>query len=341
MIECVVFAHALRFARGYVCVCGLTDSTIKDACDLLVNILLVEMADQTPEDRDTALAERLRDAETREHYDVFDRFLAVVRAGDIDALRSVFEGRAVLILGGESQGRLEQTVLTEVMNNSGIRLDLLGVFFKELGGRFMVDARYGMCVFSMLIMIDCAKNIVQVEEVERWTVRMAEVVRYLVENVGYPIRMRQEYRVRPLATTGTLMTLARDTGAWASYMAFAQFIRPAPFLNLLEKLIRESFKGEAVRSSYWFKRFATGMFAEDVDDVVIWNLSQLPNLLPERAAFLHAEGVRRVQLKQALLLLQDQYSSNVWQRELMRHSELSRVILTRAFEDTPFCSGPQ
>ena len=78
------------------------------------------------------------------------------------------------------------------------------------------------------------------------------------------------------------------------------------------------------------------MFADNVDDVVIWNLSQLPGLLPECAAFLKAEGARRIQHKKALLFLQDPYSSNVWQREVMHHKDLSRMILTLAFEHTPF-----
>jgi hypothetical protein len=287
---------------------------------------------QTVGDRDTERALQLFNAPTKERDAAFVRLREAVRAGDIDALRAAYEGGNGFIIGtGASQGYIETLVITEALNNSHVPLELLSVFFQELGGRFMVGEGYGVCVFSMLIEVEGTKYIPDAEEAERWTLRLAEVVRHLVEKVGYPIRMELSYRVRPLANSAPLMKLAQDSRAWACYMAFAQFIHPAPVSSLLQCVVQE--QNANARSGYWVKRFAAAV----EDEVSLWNCSQLPDILPEHVALINAEGEGRVQHKQTLLLLQDQNSDNTaWQRAVMSHPNISHLILTLAFEHTPF-----
>jgi hypothetical protein len=289
---------------------------------------------QTVEDRDTERALQLFNAPTLERSAALARLREAIKAGDIDAMRAAFQGKNGFIIGtGALHGYTERLVITEVLRleTSTRSLELLSVFFKELGGRFMVDERYDVCVFSMLIEIEGTKYIHDAEEAERWTLRLAEVVRHLVEKLEYPIHMTVSYSVRPVSRSAPLMDLVLQSGAWACYMAFAQFIRPAPVLSLLQFVVQDKVGG--VRSGYWVKRFAAAV----EDEESLWNCLQLPDIIPEHVALIHAEGEGRIQHKQALLLLQDQKSDNAaWQRAVMGDPNLSRMILTLAFEHRPF-----
>jgi len=283
-------------------------------------------------DADRAL--QLSDAENLECKAALARLRGAVKAGDMKAMRAAFKDKNGFLIGtGASHGYTERLVINEVLEleNGNCPLKLLTVFFKELGGRFMVDASYGVCVFSMLIEIESTKYIPDAEEAERWTLRLAQVVRHLVVKVQYPIRMRFSYSVRPVASAAPLMDLALQSGAWACYMAFAQFIRPAPVLSLLQFVVQDKIGG--VRSGYWVKRFAAAV----EDEVSLWDCSQLPGILPEHVALINAEGEGRLHQKQALLLLQDRTSDDAaWQRAVMGDPNLSRMILTLAFEHSPF-----
>ncbi len=129
---------------------------------------------QTDEDRDTERALQLFNAPTTERDAAFMRLRGAVRAGDIDAMRAAYEGGNGFIIGtGASQGFTETLVITEVLNNSHVPLELLSVFFQELGGRFMVGEGHGVCVFSMLIEVEGTKHIPHAEEAERWTLCLA------------------------------------------------------------------------------------------------------------------------------------------------------------------------
>lgn len=286
------------------------------------------------ENRDTELATQLYHEAGMERDAAFKRLCDAVRTGDIEAMRAVYEGKNGFLIGtGASSGYSESVVLTEVLKNSEIPLELLGVFFKELGGRFIVDRTYNVCVFSMLVQIECSAHFAEADEVERWTLRMAEVVRYLVEKIGFPIRMKVLYAMRPLTTSRTLMMLAMESSVWACYTAFGQFMHPLPNSILLECVLGE--RQASPRSNYWVKRFA----AEVKDEKLIWTHSIRADLVPEHIELLKAEGQRFARTRQhmqALLLLQDKDPSNAFARAAMDNFNISWMILTMGFKDALF-----
>jgi hypothetical protein len=290
----------------------------------------------TDVDRDTERATEFYYEATKEQDAAFKRLREAVRAGNIEAMRAAYEGKNGFLIGtGSSLGYSEFVVLEEVLKNSDISLELLGVFFNELGGRFMVDKAHNVCVFSMLIQMECTTYITQAEEVERRALRMAEVVRYLVETIGYPIRMKVMYAMRPLTTPGRLIMLAMDAGAWACYTAFAQFIDPAPNSWLLDKVVRQHHAG--VTSNYWVARFAAGLVKWE--EASLWKLSQRTDLLPEHIELLKAEGQRFAKTRQhmqALLLLQDKGPGNAYARAVMDNPNLACMILNQGFDYARF-----
>ena len=287
------------------------------------------------EARDTERARELYDGAFQERDAALTRLRAAVRAGDVDAMRAAYQGRGAFLIGTQSlHGYSEETVMTEVLKNSDLPLELLGVLFNELGGRFMVDIQYNVCVFSMLVSIEGRARFSQVEETERWTLRMAEVVRFLVEKLEMPIRMPKEYCAYPLTTPSTLMQLALDSDGWACYTAFSQFIRPARAFSLLEHIVQSRY-AEA-KSNYFVKRLA----AED--GASLWKLSQRTNIHPEHLAILETEGMRFAQTlehMQALLLLQSKGPGNAAARAVMDNHTLSHMILTLGFEWARFYTG--
>jgi hypothetical protein len=139
-------------------------------------------AQPTAEDIDTERALQLREKETDQRCVAFQLLRLAVQAGDIDAMRAAFDGNNGFLLGlGSSHGHSEKLVLEEIFNNCDLPLELLGVFFRELGGRFIVDPGYNVCVFSLLVLLDYSHYAEEEGRVKRWESRMAEVVRYLVE----------------------------------------------------------------------------------------------------------------------------------------------------------------
>jgi hypothetical protein len=297
------------------------------------------MADD--EDRDTQRANELCEAEARACNAASNRLREAVQNGDIDAMRAAFGGMNGLLIGtgvshfgGESS---EQIVLTEVLNNSNLSLEILNVFFRELKGRFMVDVQHSVCVFSMLIHIECSTNFEQDAEVGRWTLRVAEVVRYLVNELKMPIHANKLYRPRAMMSFCLpLMDLAMDFNACACIHAFGQFMRINVFghftpnsiaLYLLEEVL-DAHRSNA-HSRFWIKRLATA--AEDDD--ALWHLSRRTKFLAEHTALLNDEVVARRQHKQVLLLLQNRVPGNAWACAVMDDSELSHMIMKQAFSN--------
>ena len=293
---------------------------------------------QTDEDRDAELAWKLYTLPTKERDSALVQLAAAVRAGDIDAMRAAYQGKKAFYIGiASAYGQSELLVVGEILKNSDLSLDILGVFFGELGGRFMVDGQHNICVFSMLANMECTKHIDQAEEVERRASRIIEVVRYLVEKLGMPIRQRHEYSLQPSFTghQAPLLELARDAGAWACYAAFAQFIRDPCFVGCLESILQSQDTGAS--SNYWVKRFAA-----EVHEDPLGRLVERPGLHPEHTAILNAEGERKMQTRehmQALLLMQSKDPGNAAARDVMNHHNLSRVILEQASENAYFYRG--
>ena len=292
---------------------------------------------QTDEDRDTERAQELYDLARHEGDAAFNRLRLAVRAGDINAMKAAYEGKNGFLIGtGSMCGYSERIVFEEVLKNSDFPLDILGVFFRDLGGRFIVDIPHNVCVFSMLVMLECEKRTDQVEEVERWASRIAEVVRYLVEELNYPIRMKQGYCIRPM--TGhyaPLLSLARDSEAWACYTAFCQFDSKPNFVPCLEFIL--TYRTTGIKSDYWVK-----LFAAKTPENLLGGLSETLGFRlfrREHLALLRAEGERRMQTRehmQALLLLQSNDPGNAAARAVMNNHTLSHMILAQAFEDAFF-----
>ena len=289
--------------------------------------------EMTDEDRDTKRARELYDITFLARDAAFARLRRAVIAGDMDAMRAAYAGNNGFLIGtGALHGGTEYLVLTEIMENSDLSLEVLGLFFNELGGRFLVDQQYNVCVFSMLLHIESSKVIFEEEEAERWTLRVAEVVRYLVEKLKMPIRMTCRFCMRPLTADGTLMELAMDSGSWACYTAFSQFI-PVPTSNPLEHVLQQ--RRTDVRSNYWVKRFVAAVEDEDL----LWRLLQRTDFFPQHITLLKERGVQfqeRRENMQALLFLQRKDPGNAAARTVMEHENLPRMILTWGFEHARF-----
>jgi hypothetical protein len=180
------------------------------------------------------------------------------------------------------------------------------------------------------------KRINQAKEVERMASRIIEVVCYLVEKLGMPIRQRHMYSLRPFTGhQAPLLELARDAGAWACYAAFAQFIRDPCFVGCLESILQS--RDTCASANYWVK-----WFAAEIHEDPLGRLTEGPDLHPKHTAILKAEGVRKMQTRehmQALLLLQKKDSGNAAARDVMNHHNLSRIILEQASENAYFYRG--
>ena len=138
--------------------------------------------------------------------------------------------------------------------------------------------------------------------------------------------------MRPLTADGTLMELAMDSGSWACYTAFSQFI-PVPTSNPLEQLLKQ--RHTDFRSNYWVKRLVAAVEDEDL----LWKLSQLTDVLPQHIALLKAKGVQFVERRehmQTMLFFQQKTPENAAARAVMGHKDLARMILTLGFENARF-----
>jgi hypothetical protein len=227
-------------------------------------------------------------------------------------------------------------VLRETLDNEAVPLDLLGVFFRELGGRFMIDVQHNVCVFSKLVMLDEDHKQFhysdQEADEERWSMRMAEIVRYLADELRMPILMQHEYRLRPFTTrTGTLLQLAWDTHSWACYFAFARYIpRQRTDASCLEQCVAQ----DNAYHRYWARRLAL----EINDDHAVWGaIRGTVTANPALFNALAAPFRERREHKQVLLFLQKSDPENAAERRVMAEiSPLSHMIHTLAFADAPF-----
>jgi hypothetical protein len=288
-------------------------------------------------DNRRALALRVTDTAGRDAAIV--RLRMAVRAGDVDAMREAYAGKGGFLLGlSAGHGYTEHVVLEETLNNEAVPMEeVLGIFFRELGGRFVVDDQYNVCVFSKLILLDTdhyrQTRFTHEEAVhERWAARMGEVVRFLVEKLHFPIRMQFEYCARPLTTAAPLMKLAWDAEAWACYFAFAQFV-PAPRsdADCLAKIVGNGFNDAYVR--YWVGRLAATV---GDDDEAVWRIAQ-HSTSDVGMALLSGMVTRcreRRERKQQMLVAGDYASAAA--REVMGHANLAHMIHGMAFAEARF-----
>ncbi len=164
--------------------------------------------------------------------------------------------------------------------------------------------------------------------------RMADIVRYLVDELRMPIRMQHEYYLRPLTThSGTLLQLAWDTHSWACYFAFARYIpRPRADAACLERCATVT--QDTAHHRYWARRMAL----EIKDDRAVWGAIQRtvtanPALFDTVATALRERRERM----QTLLCLQEKGPENAAARAVMADiSSLAHMIHTLAFADAPF-----
>jgi hypothetical protein len=285
---------------------------------------------------DNLRALALRAAEMADRDAAVVRLRMAVRAGDVDAMRAACAGKGGVLLGlAAGHGYIEHVVLEETLSSSeAVPLeDVLGVFFRELGGRFMVDAQYNVCVFSKLILLDTDHHRQTRTEEEavhgRWAARMGEVVRFLVEELHFPIRMRFEYCARPLTAVAPLMTLAWDAHAWACYFAFARFV-PAPRseADCLAVIVGNGIDDAYVR--YWAGRLG------DDNDEAVWRIAQHTTSENGQALirFLIPRCRERRERKQQMLVAGNYASAAA--REVMGHTNLAPMIHGMAFAEARF-----
>ena len=229
-----------------------------------------------------------------------------------------------------SRGQSESVVFEEILKNCDLSLDLLGVFFRELGGRFIVDSESNVCVFSLLVLLDNSRYAGEEGDVKRWESRMAEVVRYLVEELNMPIRMWQHYRIRPGGRSNTLLGLARDASSWACYAAIAPYYYgPLTTRDFLWAVLTEH--EPDVCTNYWVQKLAVKMESEQV----LSEFSRNPTYHITHREILWTVGVEREMSRygvmQALLLMR-RGPANAAVREVMKHKDLSYTILMQAFD---------
>jgi hypothetical protein len=292
-------------------------------------------AQPTAEEIDTERALQLREHETGQSSAAFTRLRLAVQSGNIDAMRAAFDGINGFLIGlWSSRGQSESVVFEEILKNCDLSLDLLGVFFRELGGRFIVDSECNVCVFSLLVLLDNSRYAGEEGDVKRWESRMAEVVRYLVEELNMPIRMWQHYRIRPGGRSNTLLGLARDASSWACYAAIAPYYGPLTTRDFLWAVLTEH--EPDVCTNYWVQKLAVKM----EDEHILSEFSRNPTYHITHREILWTVGVEREMsrygLMQALLLMQKDVSTNTAAKEVMDHKDLSYTILMQGFDQMLF-----
>ena len=197
-----------------------------------------------------------------------------------------------------------------------------------------MDSNFNVCVFSLLVLLDKSRYAVEEGEVKRWESRMTEVVRYLVEELNMPIRMRQNYCVRPLGHSNTILGHARELSSWAGYAAFAPYFGPLVTQGFLEAVLSEHQPDFC--SNYWVQRLAVKLESE----LVLVRFSRNPAYHITHREILWTVGVEREMsrygLMQVLLLLQRKDNPNAALREVMNHRDLSYDILMQGFDHMLF-----
>ena len=163
-------------------------------------------------------------------------------SADIPALRALYATESLLIGRELSNGELSTTVeyivmhaVIHALNTPGEEpsdadyLQLLTVFFRELGGRTISFSEEGLTIFSVLTFVDgLAYSYRQrVETRQRWYSVMAMVTKHLVEILGTPVQTLGRARVsqwKPMHAT--IFEAAADINAWAALMAMIPYIQP-------------------------------------------------------------------------------------------------------------------
>ena len=121
---------------------------------------------------------------------------------------------------------------------------------------------------------------------------MAELVQYLVETVGLPIRMDRKYALpsQPDAGLDRLIELAVRCGAWPSFFALSRYLSAThaahPALRL-ERVLRHGYTRPLC--VYWTRVFA----AEVDDDGALGAPIAFDTQYDDMRLALHHEGERR------------------------------------------------
>ena len=284
-------------------------------------------------ERDEELADLYYERELQACDDAYRGLRAAVREGSADALRAALEGRQgfqVGLLG--AHGYIEQVVLTEMIRHDA-PLELLRVFFTELGGRFLVAPEYKICVFSLLIFIEAeeAGGATNEQDAERRSLLVEAIVRFLVEDLGMPVRMPAWYRASLLGHCKPLLELAWSNECWASYVALRRYIR-GPHQHSDGDAQREILQHvmDTPYRRYWARRFVPTL--SDMDLEALLARADLSQTLRALAG---AEAARRATDRQhmrALLLLQATDDAHAAEREVLADPYLSQFIQQQAFE---------
>jgi hypothetical protein len=254
-----------------------------------------------------------------------ERLRLAVRAGDIDAMERAYTGSGGFYIGlGGAKEDPEYLVLMETMLNDAVPLQVLGVFFGKLGGRF---ALYNdRCVFTLLMSIDSDCFRYEAEEEARWSARMNAVVRYLVEELGFPIREQQ------------VMKAALDFTREACYFAFAQFAKaPVSEAAFLNQIVRKR-EGYRPANHYWVEKLSVELGEETLH--VIENDEESHGFLPcaddklRKRIGLAISHVQVAQQKMELMLAGKRHTNEALRR-VMGNENLALMICGMAFQAKP------
>jgi hypothetical protein len=254
-----------------------------------------------------------------------ERLRLAVQAGDIDAMESAYTGTGGFHIGLQSvKDSPEYLVLFETMFNDAVPLQVLGVFFRKLGGRFALDN--DMCVYTVLMDIDDYYFRYSARKEERWSARMNAVVRYLVEELGFPIREQQ------------VMKAALDFTRAACYFAFAQFAKaPVSEAAFLNRIVRKR-EGYRPANHYWVEKLSVELGEETLH--VIENDEESHGFLPcaddklRKRIGLAISHVRETQQKMELMLAGKRHENEALRR-VMGNENLALMICGMAFDAKP------
>ena len=246
-----------------------------------------------------------------------------------------------------SYGYGERVVLEEALRDATLPLERVGLFFRELGGRFMVSPIHDVCVFSVLVQIDQAHhhppNAALPPDSERWAARMAEVVRYLVEEAGMPMDAAHGYRAVPemYMPRQTLLVMARKASAWAAYAAFRPYFFFAPRDDRKEGrhlMLQVLLCTPDATVAYWARRLGIATLSDGALQRMQSHVHARGGT-PEAHATLAAEIQRRAAERvhmRALLMLQARDPSNAWARDTLEDPYLAQHIHTLAWNGTRY-----
>ena len=164
---------------------------------------------------------------------------------------------------------------------------------------------------------------------ERWAARMAEIVRYLVEELHMPIRM-------------SLLDLARDTGAWSAYCAFRQYCcccgnqqqQGFTLVGLILDVLRNSPPGTV---AYWARHFGIRTLSDDAVQylvgLIISGVRRRTIDVFEAQAVLTAEiqlrTDERVHMRALMMMMQARGPA----RRVLESADIGRLIHKLAWED--------